>query len=335
MCLKINDVILVEDDLTNITFGKELQLKVLGKINNLEDNHGKYLVFCSKCAEDPELFGNGLFISRKGHIKNRNVPCGCSGNYNYNREQYTILCKRRADFLGFRFIDFEVGCEIPNSKSKLVLECAIHGEWKTTTIASLMNQTSGCPICKIELIRKANRKPDEDMIASFFDSGAFPKGTIFKRSEKLTTKGKQFYWDVYCPVCDTISHGYVSNLSKGKRPCSCSKHNQKQAYINIIEDGNTGLPIAIKFGIATNVKFRLTTLNYFTHFNVRQHSVFRFETSAECKNAERECMQVLECGILSRHEIKQGWTETTWVYNLDKIIEIYERNGGIRVRPDF
>jgi hypothetical protein len=25
-----------------------------------------------------------------------------------------------------------------------------------------------------------------------------------------------------------------------------------------------------------------------------------------------------------------GYTETTWVYNLDKIVEIYERNGGLK-----
>jgi hypothetical protein len=27
--------------------------------------------------------------------------------------------------------------------------------------------------------------------------------------------------------------------------------------------------------------------------------------------------------------MRDGWSETTWVYNLERIIEIYERNGGI------
>lgn len=334
MFLKIGEIDLAEDNLTGKVFGSESQLKVLGRVRDSKDSYGHYLVFCSKCADDPELFGEGLFLSRKDHVKNENIPCGCSGNYNFNKEQYAILCKRRADLLGFNFVGFDDGCKKPTSKSKVILECDIHGEWRTTTIASLINRAGGCPVCKIELIRAANRKPDDEMIAAFFASGVFPNGTKFKRSTRLTRKGKQFYWDVYCPICDTVSQGHLSNLKSGKRPCECSKHNQKEAYINLIEDVDTGLVVALKFGIATNVKFRLTTLNYSTHLKVKQHSVYSFETSAQCKNAERECLQSLECGILSRNEIKQGWTETTWVYNLDKIIEIYERNGGVRIPSD-
>lgn len=44
--------------------------------------------------------------------------------------------------------------------------------------------------------------------------------------------------------------------------------------------------------------------------------------------AERECLQELECGVVLKRDMPDGYTETTWYYNLEKIIQIYERNGG-------
>ena len=46
---------------------------------------------------------------------------------------------------------------------------------------------------------------------------------------------------------------------------------------------------------------------------------------------QRGCRRELDCGVLSKEEFPDGYTETTWVYNLDKIVEIYERNGGVKI----
>lgn len=58
---------------------------------------------------------------------------------------------------------------------------------------------------------------------------------------------------------------------------------------------------------------------------VKRESIFNLE------QAERECKEQLECGVVLKRDMPDGWTETTYVYNLEKIVEIYERNGGVKV----
>lgn len=111
---------------------------------------------------------------------------------------------------------------------------------------------------------------------------------------------------------------------------SCKGQNQNEGYINSVLGGK-GV-IALKFGIAKNSEFRLKGQNRRNKFKMRTRSRFIFPNVRSCKEAERACLQELECGILTAKELKDGWTETTSIQNLDKIIEIYERFGGVRVK---
>lgn len=54
-----------------------------------------------------------------------------------------------------------------------------------------------------------------------------------------------------------------------------------------------------------------------------------FPDKQSCLKAERECLQELDCGVLSREEMPDGYTETTDASNLVKIENIYRRNGGL------
>ena len=98
--------------------------------------------------------------------------------------------------------------------------------------------------------------------------------------------------------------------------------------MNIVVDG--GYAVAIKFGISNNSTQRLKQQQCKCTYGITKHSVYKFPDVSSCKKAERECKMELECGVLLKYDMPDGYTETTWVYNLEKIIEIYERNGGIR-----
>ena len=133
---------------------------------------------------------------------------------------------------------------------------------------------------------------------------------------------------MFCPECGEVGESPSDNLQRGHRPCACSKHRQQECYINLLVDGNN-TAVAVKFGIANNSIRRAKQQNYKTPYEILQHSIYTFPSALSCKGAERECKQELECGVVLRRDMLDGYTETTWIYNLEKIIEIYIRKGGI------
>lgn len=198
----------------------------------------------------------------------------------------------------------------------------------------MVNNGHGCPRCGIEAIiqavGEANTKPDGVMINSFFASGAFHPDTKFWRSERKSKSGSKPYWHVSCSECGEVGESFSQNLQQGQRPCACSKHRQQECYINwLIDDHNN--TVAIKFGIARDSKQRIKKQSRLSTYALKQHSIYTFPDVASCKKAEKECRQEFECGVVLKRDFPDGYTETTWVYNLEKIIEIYERNGGVLI----
>ena len=89
--------------------------------------------------------------------------------------------------------------------------------------------------------------------------------------------------------------------------------------------------MAVKFGIANNAIIRNRQQNRTSVYPVKGCGVWEFETKGDCVSAERECKQTLECGILTKEEMPDGWSETVDVKDLEKIISIYEKHGGVRI----
>jgi hypothetical protein len=317
-----------EWSLSKPTFGEEGQLEVVGW-SGKKGSKKLYVLKCSKCSQDSELFDEGYFRALKGNLVDMNtVPCGCSKKPQWSKEQFAVLCQRRAEELGYTFLGFEG--EWLGAKTKIKMLCEKHGEWSSGIINSLINMGSGCPKCRDDAITGANRKPDDIMTASFFASGAFHPETKFWRSERLDSESKKKYWYMSCPDCDSVGEAASRNLQAGGRPCLCSKQMQQEAYINWLIDNNN-MAVAIKFGITRDSKQRIKQQDSKSAYTLKQHSVYAFPSVQQCKQAERECKKELECGVVLKRDMPDGHSETTWAYNIGKVKDIYERNGGVLV----
>lgn len=322
-----------EWSLTAPRFGEDNQLQVVGWSGKRSDGKDKfYISKCNRCGKDNDLFGEGYFRSLKTSILAGQVPCGCSKSIKWSKDQYIVLCSRKAEELGYTFIGFEG--EWLASRTKVKMFCEKHGEWRSGSINNLVSSGNGCVGCgfdkSLAAARQVNMKSNETMIKSFFASGAFHPDTKFWRSDRKTGDGKRSYWYISCPECGETGESQAGNLQLGSRCCGCGMHRQKEAYINLVL-GKDARPLAIKFGITSNSKQRIKQQISKSIYPLTQHSVYIFTTIDSCKKAERQCLQELECGVVLQSDMKDGYTETTWVYNLDKIVEIYERNGGVRV----
>lgn len=314
-----------EWSLTKPKFGEEGRLEVVGWSGKQYSNK-IYILKCSKCAEDSELFGEGYFRSPKGNlVNNKQVPCGCSRNCKWTQEQYKVLCSRKAKELGYMFLGF-VG-EWKGNLTKIKMSCEKHGEWGTGNIHNILNGR-GCPKCGNVTRSEAKTKPHDVMIASFFASGSFHPDTKFWRSERLCTQGFRRYWHMSCPICGESGESTSDSLQRGKRSCACSKHRQQQAYINWVVDDNN-MAVAIKFGIARDSSQRVKSQNRVSVYDVRNYLTYTFPDVASCKKAERQCKKELDCGIILKRDMPDGYTETTWTYNLVRVKQIFEKNGGL------
>jgi hypothetical protein len=316
-----------EWSLTAPAFGKDNQLTVVGWSGRTKANARLYILSCNKCSQDSELFTEGYFKSAKSNLKAGQLPCGCATVVPWSREQYFIRCARVAKEAGYTFLGF-VG-EWDYKKTKIKMLCEKHGEWSTGSIDTLLNGGRLCPGCGADATVMASTKPDDVMIDSFFASGAFHPDTKFWRSERLNSQGCKVYWFMSCPECGEDAESFSGSLQDGKIPCGCSKHHQRECYINLVSDGT--VPVAIKFGVANNSKRRLKQQNSKSVYTILQYSVYVFPDIDSCKKAERECKKELECGVVLKRDMKDGYTETTYVHNLDKIIQIYKKHGGVEV----
>lgn len=317
------------DNFSESSFGKVGQITVLGWVDKKFDSFGKhkkiYLCLCSECSQDPELFGDGVFISSKSNLVKGQIPCGCSKKPTWSKEQLEIRLQRKVDLTNYKFIGLVDSYR--KATTKVLLECTIHGVWDSTQANAVMIGNFSCPSCtnikRIEILAKHNKYEDQKFIDSFYNSGVFSTETIFTRSSKLDKKGREIYWEYTCQTCKVLCCSTASHIKKGRKSCECTKFNPKQAYIKIILDNNT--PLALKYGVANLASNRLYRNCV---WDVKHHSTWIFNNRSDCLKAERYCKDNLVSKVIPKNEMPDGYTETTSINNIEKIIDIYKSFGG-------
>jgi hypothetical protein len=321
------------DDLCGFRFGSDQQLEVLAVVDKVGYTK-TYSVRCDICAKDPELFGNGTFKSYRTSIKNNYPPCGCGGRPLWSEDQFKVICKREALKRGFTLEGF-FG-EYKGNKTKLDLSCELHGKWNSTDINHFLNGR-GCPGCKAVTCAESatgnthSRMDDDLMIQSFMATGSFHPNTVFTRCDPKTSGRRASDWQVECPDCESTVIARSCNIKLGYKPCNCGSGKQKYSYINVILDEED--IIAVKYGIAINPEDRLKKQAWKSIYSIKNFGVWEFSDYQSCRDAETYCKRTFPQS-LSREEMPDGFSETTFPYNIDEIIRIYKEHGGVQINAN-
>jgi hypothetical protein len=318
------------DDFVGSVFGAQGQLEVCARqVKNSPVI--KYLVKCTICAKDPELFGEGYFSSTKSHLSNGKYPCGCSSLPKLNREQTLLKLNRFLKDSTYKFI--RVIEEWKATRTRIVCSCEVHGEQPDQ---SLMDVLAGrkCRECRVSATTKANTVSDDIHIPNFMSTGAYHPDSKFWRSERKTPhkkyrEGTSVHWWVYCGECNSTVETLFTTLKMGGLSCECSSYNQKFSYIHLIKD--LDIEIALKFGISNDVHRRFKGQQNATLLNLENVGVWEFEDSSSCKSAERFLKNTIPCGIVSKELLPDGHSETTYLNKIDTIIKVFEDYGGVFV----
>lgn len=281
-----------------------------------------FIVECSVCKLDSELFKTGMFITTLGHLRSGKMPCGCSKNPKWQEYQQKIRVERILHTSKFSLVEYY---NYQGQKTLVDLSCKFHGIW-TTNISAIVNNKTGCRRCADENSYTYLRKPDEVMINSFMKTGCFPDGTLFSRSERKTSQGAKNYWKVYCPICDFEGESTTSDLQKGCMCCDCSK-DFRETYLNLVTDN--GLPIALKFGITKNFPERLYRQNLKSIFTVTNLFRWRYLNKSDCLEAEMNVKSFVRQPKLTKIEFPDGWTETCSIIYMEDIIKTFSEKGSI------
>lgn len=294
-------------------FGALKQLTVLRRAEDFSLR--KYELHCEICAADCELYGDGIFYSNKENLFAGKLPCGCSKAPRLTENQYLVKLKRRAKELGFQFI--ELAEQFKGIKTRIIISTP-YGVSSSTNIDNFLSRGT-CDLLKSVKTTIRKIKSTEYWTKRFFDTGVFSENTKFERDVDRK------FWFVTCGDCEEQYRSAGQNLVNGKQGCECSVHNGKFSYIILVYDT---VPIAIKFGITKNPKARFKQISTATPLSTKLLYVFEFKNRERCKKAEHDCKKALICGVLSRELLPDGFTETTYINNLEEIMNIFNKYGG-------
>lgn len=136
-------------------------LRVTGIEVNKSSSHTLYKVTCGVCSDDKELFPAGYFVGKKYALKKGSKPCPCSKNFQLEDWQYIIKAARKGKEKNFIIHGFAE--DFHGKDTKINCECTVEGcscRWKPT-VNSIINVGTGCPDCRIRLLKSINVTPEQ------------------------------------------------------------------------------------------------------------------------------------------------------------------------------
>lgn len=171
-----------------------------------------------------------------------------------------------------------------NSRSKVIMNCAEHGEW-SVAIRHLTTSASGCPKCGSE--RCSRKKADSLSVV------------LHKICHAAERNGNKF-----------IRFSNVYKNRKSKIIIECGKHGEYETNINNFVDNGKGCPGCkrtgfnpskpgylyalrskcgqfVKIGITNNPDSRIRTLVSHTPFEFQRIEIIRFEDGSNAESMEK------------------------------------------------
>lgn len=178
-----------------------------------------YLVECSVCSVDEDLWPRGSITISGGNLKERLSTCGCKIPVRWTKQQYEILVIREAERAYYNYLGI-VG-EYKGKKTKIAVQCKVDGTVCKTNIDSFLSRNNKVKTCSIS---------DSSLLSHIdfiLNLGKIPRGTLFcrgKNSEYLKYKCFNCSSDAYVKMglCDGVFEANLQFLKGGGLSCRCS-----------------------------------------------------------------------------------------------------------------
>lgn len=130
-----------------------------GGVNTVKDclgglgNKRRYIVECSKCSLDKELWPYGSILTTKSNFKSKlRTNCGCNGKrVSWTESQVKVLVTRLCNKKGLSFLVWYEDKYLGIDATRLILECPYHGISDNTHTGKFLGQEGGCRPCAQEL----------------------------------------------------------------------------------------------------------------------------------------------------------------------------------------
>ena len=253
-----------------------------------KNQKGRYVLTCSICSIDTEVFPKGSIETSSDSVKNHSCVCGCGTTYRWDERQYRIRIVRRCKELNYEFLGF-VG-KYENYKTKLKLyNPSTSNFWDSTSIQTFLLNNVKDPLLGLENSIQACSKPDEYFIKNFISTGRFLEGTVFSKIEA----GR---WSYICPkcsfddfvqggVCTGVFESSQGHLSNGKLSCRCDRYKSTPEQVTYLikkklkEVGGTFLSWVGKVRSKRNGQFEW----YCSEGHYNKSNVTYFLKSGNCK----------------------------------------------------
>ena len=278
-----------------------------------------WLWYCPDC--------NTPFKSTPANIINaKNKVCQCNTvrfakwTKQLRQRQVMQICKER----GLRFLGWED--DYTGAQSRVFVKCGKHKHYPIRVGNLATNFADyGCPYCHEEVRGASKLHGLETFIekATEVHKGQFDYSEYAYKDSRTPSK-------ITCKVCtQSFKASYDNHVNKVRGCPACKGKNQEFAYIISAQDGDT--PVAVKYGIATNTLQRLTDHKRVSIFKLKLLSNWKFPDSISCKEAELEVKRTVDGNVLSSREFPSGATETTHIFNINYIEDVYKKYGGVKI----
>lgn len=201
-----------------------------GTLQVIDEDKTHYILCCSLCSKDEELWPKGSIKTRKGDYNNKGIiSCGC-GNTNWKEFQAKIRIRRKLSstphilFLGFAE-------SYKGQHTKCILKNENTGEaWEDTSIKSVMKgnfKFTGKEGFK--QVCRENAKHSYDKWLDLFEKAGFKGKGYF--CIDINKKGHWLFKCNSCSkdkftengVCTGVFSAKGTTLRKGHIPCRCTK----------------------------------------------------------------------------------------------------------------
>lgn len=196
---------------------------------------------------------------------------------------------------------------------KIIVICPEHGEF--TQIAKDHMCGYGCPQCGIERNTKSRTKTNEQFI---LDSMRI-HGRKYNYNETQYT-GVFNLVSIKCEIHGIFFQRAHDHLNGCGCP-SCTKSGYKSTqkgyiYIQTVNEN------VYKLGITNNPEIRIEQINSKSQFNHRYYKLFSSDDGKLISLLERQILNVIPHGIITREEMKDGFTETFSKEYLNNVMEM-------------